>query len=122
MNYSKFQLQFTAKVRKRCGLGAGYHEGEMFKDDAQAGSASECLALCNGDPKCEFWDYGDDGEDGGVNCRLRSEDGGGPLPIYGTIPTGGYYAYGPKHCTFGNASNSLIKFIKFIGCNYQSDQ
>ena len=96
--YSNFLHTFSANVRKRCGLGAAYHAGKMVKENAEAGSASECLAKCNADNKCEFWDYGDRKDNGKTYCRLRYADGGGP-------ELGGYFAYGSKNCNFGNGFN-----------------
>ena len=103
INFLRF---LAANVRKRCGLGAAYHDGTMVNRDAQAGSPSECLAKCNADDECEFWDYGRPKDDGDrkIHCRLRSNDKGGPKFM-------NYFAYGSKYCTFGNACNTLIKAV-----------
>ena len=62
----------------------------MVNDDAPAKDRFECLNQCNIEPDCLFWDLG------GGFCRLRSNDGNGPEPIYGGA--WGWYYGGPKHC------------------------
>ena len=51
-------------------------------------SPENCLALCNGDANCQFWDYGNS------ECRLLKGDGNGPIDDLA-------YAFGEKNCAIG---------------------
>jgi len=72
-----------------CGIGFAYHTGTMINDNAFASNARDCLAQCNSNHQCKFWDYGGDGSK--KYCRLRSSQGTGPIISEG-------FSYGSKHC------------------------
>ena len=61
----------------------------MVNSDAAATTAEECLAQCNANSGCKFWDFSDDN-----TCRLRSNEG-----INSLVQTVGS-SYGPKNCIF----------------------
>ena len=65
----------------------------MINDNATASSASECLAQCNDEDQCKFWDYGSAHSSWKKICRLRSNPGSGPMKDDG-------YSYGSKNCIF----------------------
>ena len=61
----------------------------MIKDypKRQVKDAAQCLAKCNSDSPCKFWDFG------GGWCRLRSNSGRG-------LQSDSGYFYGSKNCKF----------------------
>ena len=71
-----------------CGFGYAYHNGAIVDGNAPADDETECLHQCNILPACEFWDFGNG------FCRLRSDEGSGPMNATS-------FAYGPKNCYFG---------------------
>ena len=60
----------------------------------RASTASDCLARCNDEPQCKFWDYGQ------KICRLRSNPGSGPIKDDG-------YSYGSKNCIFQSGKSKM---------------
>ena len=67
--------------------GKAYHSGTIVNDNAGGSSAAECQQKCAADTACNFWDW-----DGSTYCRLRSNQGDGPVAASG-------YSAGPKICT-----------------------
>ena len=86
-----------------CGTDMAYHGTEMVNDSADANTAIECRSACQDDPKCEFWDFGDN------TCRLRPND----IDTTKLRHSDGY-AYGIKNCLFfSNWNISYLNIVNF---------
>ena len=67
---------------------------------ASASNASDCLAQCNDEDQCKFWDYGSGDPHWKKICRLRSNPGSGPIKDDG-------YSYGSKNCIFQSGKSKM---------------
>jgi len=89
-----------------CLAGFAYHGAQMINDNAGASDGRECLALCDKEPACKFWDHGA-GSYGSAYCRLRSDVGKGAIRAPG-------YVAGRKGCKI--APKGAGNHARFVSC------
>jgi len=96
-----------------------FHSGAMVNSNAGGNTWRECRSKCASNDACMYWDYGD------YYCRLRSDDGVGPIFDEG-------YFGGSKNCqsdgicpdlsgAYTYLPNGAATFLYQTGCKGSSD-
>jgi len=95
-----------------CGSDMAYHGTDMVNDDANATTAIECRSACQDDPKCEFWDFGDN------YCRLRPNS----IDTFWGLTHSKGYTYGAKNCLFSRNTKMQVTVRSCFGLKKRENE